>query len=90
MELGADRGEDELMCEAEEVLNWLIDEVATKSKEADKCRRALYDAMPWGSFDQDSEISDAFDSVGDLGSELRALVREAKQRLKESKRQVAA
>lgn len=78
------------MCEAEEVLRWLIDEVAQKSKEAGKCRHSLYDAMPWGAFDSDSEISDAFDRVGDLESELRALVREARQRLKESKRQVAA
>lgn len=89
MELGADRGEDELMCEAEEVLNWLIDEVATKSKEATECRRAVYRAVPHCSY-LSSEMSKALDRVGDLESDLRELVRDTRQRLKEAKRQVAA
>ena len=77
------------MCEAEEVLNWLIDEVAQKSKEATACRRAVYRASPWDQF-VSGEMSAALDRVGDLGSDLRELVRDARQRLKEAKRQVAA
>lgn len=77
------------MCEAEEVLNWLIDEVALKSKEATECRRAVRRAIPWDSF-LSREMSKALDSVDDFESDLRELVREARQRLKESKQKVAA
>lgn len=77
------------MCEAEEVLNWLIDEVALKSKEATECRRAVRRATPWDSF-LPREVSKALDLVDDFESDLRELVREARQRLKESKQKAAA
>jgi len=77
------------MCEAEEVLNWLIDEVKLKTKEATECRHAVHRAIPWDSF-LSGEMSKALDSVDDFESDLRELVREARQRLKEHKQKAAA
>lgn len=77
------------MCEAEEVLSWLLAEVEQKSKEVTECGNDLHWAAPWMA-QENKEYGDAFDQLDELMIEFRSLVREAKQRLKEAKRQVAA
>lgn len=77
------------MCEAEEVLNWLLSEIEQKSKEVNECGNDLYWAAPWMA-QENKEYGDALDQLDELMIEFRQLAREAKQRLKESKRQVAA
>lgn len=82
------------MCEAEEVLNWLLSEIEQKSREhrgnVRGCVRTLQDRC---NFQDHYEQERAVDAVLDLegfGDELSGLVREARQHLKEAKRQVAA
>jgi ElaB/YqjD/DUF883 family membrane-anchored ribosome-binding protein len=79
------QGEDELMCEAEEVLNWLCDELDQKSKEITVQGDAVYQTIPLA-----EDFDGVFDELDELMSELRSLVREAKQRLKEARQKVAA
>jgi len=77
------------MCEAEKVLNWLCSEIEQKSKEVTECGNDLHWAAPWMA-QENKEYGDALDQLDELMIECRQLAREAKQRLKESKRQVAA
>ncbi|MGE4442093.1 MAG: hypothetical protein AB7D27_11490 [Desulfomicrobium sp.] len=82
------------MCEAEEVLSWLLAEVEQKPKDClgsvKGVVRVLQDDVDFESrYDEDRAV-DAVIGLEGFGDELLGLVREAKQRLKESKRQVAA
>ena len=73
------------MCEAEEVLSWLCDELDQKSKEITAHGNAVYQATPFP-----EEFEDVLNELDELMAELGQLAREAKQRLKEAKGQVAA
>jgi len=73
------------MCEAEEVLNWLLEEIEQKSKDVTACGDDLYWAVELG-----RDCGDAMGQLDELMIEFKELAREAKQRLKEARQQVAA
>lgn len=82
------------MCEAEEVLSWLLSEVEQKSREhLGNVKSAVRTLQDRCNFEDHYEQNRAVDAVLELegfGVELFGLVRETRQRLKESKRLVAA
>ena len=82
------------MCEAEEVLSWLLSEIEQKSKEhLGNVKGAVRTLQDRCNFEDRYEQDRAVDAVLELegfGGDLMGLVREANQRLKEGKGQVAA
>lgn len=82
------------MCEAEEVLNWLLSELEQKSTgylgEVKDVVRTLHHRV---NFEDRCDMDRAVDAVSDLegfGDELLGLVRETRQRVKEAGQKVAA
>lgn len=94
MGMETNQGEDESMCEAEEVLSWLLSEVEQKSKEhlgnVKSVVRTLQDHCNFEDHYEQDRAVDAVLELGGFGGDLMGLVREANQRLKEGKGQVAA
>lgn len=82
------------MCEAEEILNWLCDELKLKSKEClDSVKGAVRTLQDRVNFEDRYEQNRAVDAVLEIegsSDELLGLVREARQRVKEAGQKVAA
>jgi hypothetical protein len=94
MGMETNQGEDESMCEAEEVLSWLLSEVEQKSREhlgnVKSAVRTLQDRCNFKDHYEQNRAVDAVLELEGFGGDLMGLVREANQRLKEGKRQVSA
>jgi hypothetical protein len=81
------------MNSAEQILRWLCEELKQKQKEHQRAIKGAIGVLQHHvNFEDIYEQMRAIDTVSDLGlsDELLGLVGEAKQRLKEAKRQVAA
>lgn len=82
------------MCEAEEILKWLCDELEKKQREHLKCvkgvARTLQRGCQFVDYYEEMRVIDTVLGLEPFGDELSGLVSEAKQRLKEAKQQAAA
>lgn len=82
------------MCEAEEILRWLCEELKQKQKEHSDAVKGVVGVLQHNvNFEDMYEQMRAIDAVNNLepfSDELSGIVREAKLRMKEAKGQVAA